>query len=461
MKTLFECTDIKDILCKKLSDDRVFVCGWIRTFRSSKSFSFIELSDGTCFESLQVICDKTITDLVKISKVAVGSAIVVSGIMQKSEGLKQVVELKADEIILAGRSDADYPLQKKAHSLEYLRGIAHLRCRTKTFQSMFRLRSILTYAIHKFFQEEGFTCITAPVLTSSDAEGAGEVFKVTTKDLKSDPAFLNPRDDFFGQQAYLTVSGQLELEALVAAFKKVYAFGPIFRAEKSNTRRHLAEFWMLETEIAFAKINEVIFLIEKTVKYLISYILKEAASEIKFFDQYYEQGLLEKLQSIISSDFAVVTYTDAIEILKEASESFSYKPEWGIALQTEHEKYLTDKIYKKPVFVVHYPKEAKAFYMKLSDDGKTVAATDLLFPGIGEIIGASEREDSFDVLSSRILESGLKIQDYSWYLDLRRYGGISHGGFGIGFERLIMYLTGVENIRDTIPFPRTQGKLKF
>ncbi len=460
MKTLFECTDIKDILGKELSSGRVFVCGWIKTIRSSKSLSFIELSDGTCFESLQIIYDKTTSDFTKISKIAVGSAIVVSGLMQKSEGSKQAVELKADDVILAGRSDTDYPLQKKAHSLEYLREIAHLRCRTKTFQSMFRLRSVLTYAIHKFFQEEGFTCISTPVITGSDTEGAGEVFKITTQDLKSDCA-LDPHNDFFGQEASLTVSGQLEAEALVAAFKKVYSFGPIFRAEKSHTRRHLAEFWMLEPEIAFAKIDEVIYLIEKTVKYLISYILKEASSEIKFFDKYYEKGLLEKLQSIVASDFTIVSYTEAMKLLKAADESFAYKPEWGIALQIEHERYLTDRIFKKPVFVVHYPKEAKAFYMKLSDDGKTVAATDLLFPGIGEIVGASEREDSLDVLSSRILESGLKLEDYSWYLDLRRYGSVPHGGFGIGFERLIMYLTGVENIRDTIPFPRTPGKLGF
>ena len=460
MKTLFECTDIKDILGKELFEGRVFVCGWVRTRRSSKSLGFIELSDGTCFDSLQIIYDETIADFAEISKMTVGSAIVVSGLMQKSEGLKQAIELKADEIILAGRSDTDYPLQKKAHSLEYLREIAHLRCRTKTFQSMFRLRSILTYAVHKFFQEEGFTCVSTPLITSSDAEGAGEVFKVTTRDLKSDKS-IDPQDDFFGQEASLTVSGQLEAEALVAAFKKVYSFGPIFRAEKSHTRRHLAEFWMLEPEIAFAKIDEVIILIEKTVKYLISYVLREAYSELKFFDQYYEQGLLKKLQDIVSSDFAIVSYTDAMELLKKADEIFSYQPEWGIALQTEHERYLTDKIFKKPVFVVHYPKEAKSFYMKLSDDGKTVAATDLLFPGIGEIVGASEREDSFDVLLARILESGLKIKDYSWYLDLRRYGSTPHGGFGIGFERLIMYLTGVENIRDTIPFPRTLGKLEF
>lgn len=460
MKTLFECIDIKDILGKELSDRMVFVCGWIKTVRSSKSLSFIELSDGTCFEGLQVIYDQKITGFAEISKIAVGSAIIVSGVMQKSEGAKQAVELKADEITLAGRSDADYPLQKKAHSLEYLREIAHLRCRTKTFQSMFRIRSVLTYAIHKFFQEEGFTCISTPIITSSDAEGAGEVFKVTTQHSKSD-SFLDSRDEFFGREAGLAVSGQLEAEALVAAFKKVYSFGPIFRAEKSHTRRHLAEFWMLEPEIAFAKIDEVIFLIEKTVKYLISYILQEAASEIKFFDQYYEHGLLKKLQSIVSSDFEVISYTQAMELLRGADKSFVYKPKWGIALQTEHERYLTDIIFQKPVFVVHYPKEAKAFYMKLSDDGKTVAATDLLFPGIGEIVGASEREDSFDTLSSRILESGLKTEDYSWYLDLRKYGSVPHGGFGIGFERFIMYITGVENIRDTIPFPRTPGKLEF
>ncbi|MDD4036149.1 MAG: asparagine--tRNA ligase [Bacilli bacterium] len=460
MKTLFECIDIKDALGIELSGDKIFVCGWIKTIRSSKSLSFIELSDGTCFESLQVIYDEKIVDFIGISKMVVGSAVVISGVMQKSQGSKQAIELKADEITLAGRSDSDYPLQKKAHSLEYLREIAHLRCRTKTFQSMFRLRSVLTYAIHKFFQEEGFTCISTPIITSSDAEGAGEVFKVTTRDLRSDHS-LDSRDEFFGQEAGLAVSGQLEAEALVAAFKKVYSFGPVFRAEKSHTRRHLAEFWMLEPEIAFAKIDEVIFLIEKTVKYLISYILQEAASEIKFFDQYYEPGLLDKLQSIVSSDFAIISYTDAMKILQESDKSFSFKPEWGIPLQTEHERYLADKIFKKPVFVVHYPKEAKAFYMKLSGDGKTVAATDLLFPGIGEIVGASEREDSFDVLSSRILESGLKIEDYGWYLDLRRYGSVPHGGFGIGFERLIMYMSGVENIRDTIPFPRTPGKLEF
>jgi len=456
MKTLFKCLDIKDVLDKKLSESRISVCGWIRTLRSSKSICFIELSDGTCFESLQVIFDETIPDFSGLSKLTPGTGIVVSGLMQKSEGAKQSIELCADEVIVAGRSDSDYPLQKKAHSLEYLRDIAHLRCRTKTFQSMFRLRSVLTYAIHKFFQEEGFTCISTPVITGSDAEGAGEVFKVTTKDTDS-----GQEDDFFGKEACLAVSGQLEAEALVAAFKKVYSFGPIFRAEKSHTRRHLAEFWMLEPEIAFAKIDEIVYLIEITIKHLISYVLKEASSEIKFFDQYYESGLFEKLQSIVASDFAVVSYTAAMDILKEADEKFIFKPEWGIALQTEHERYLTDKIFKKPVFVVHYPKQAKAFYMKLSDDGKTVAATDLLFPGIGEIVGASEREDSYEILVSRLVESGLKIEDYSWYLDLRKYGSVPHGGFGIGFERLLMYLTGVENIRDTIPFPRTPGKLEF
>lgn len=460
MKTLFDCIDIKDVLDRKLSDCQISVCGWIRTKRSSKSLSFIELSDGTCFESLQIVYDGTISDFSEISKVSIGSAVIVSGTMQKSEGLKQAVELRADKITLAGRSDSDYPLQKKAHSLEYLREIAHLRCRTRTFQAMFRLRSILTYAIHKFFQEEGFTCISTPIITGSDAEGAGEVFKVTTKDL-TPGHIIDPRDDFFSQEASLAVSGQLEAEALVAAFKKVYTFGPIFRAEKSNTRRHLAEFWMVEPEIAFAKIDEVKFLIEKTIKYLISYVLEVASSEIEFFAQYYEPGLLEKLQDIVASDFETVTYTEAMKILQEADEDFSFKPEWGIALQTEHERYLVDKFFKRPVFVVHYPKEAKAFYMKLDDDGKTVAATDLLFPGIGEIVGASEREDSFDVLSRRILESGLKLEDYSWYLDLRRYGSVPHGGFGVGFERLLMYITGVENIRDTIPFPRTPGKLKF
>jgi len=460
MKTLFECSDVKVLLDKELSGATVFVCGWIRTIRKSKSLSFIELSDGTCFESLQIIYDESITDYPEVSKLAIGSAIIASGVMQKSEGAKQAVELKADEISLAGRSDADYPLQKKAHTLEYLREIAHLRCRTRTFSAMFRLRSLMIYAIHKFFQEEGFTCVSAPIITGSDCEGAGEVFKVTTLDLKSE-TFLDVRDDFFGQEAGLAVSGQMEAEALVAAFKKVYSFGPIFRAEKSNTRRHLAEFWMLEPEIAFAKIEDVIALIEKTVKYLITYALQHAASEIRFFDQYYEKDLLKKLEAIVSSDFGIITYTEAMELLKKADEDFVFKPEWGIALQTEHERYLTDKVFKKPVFVVHYPKEAKAFYMKLSADGKTVAATDLLFPGIGEIVGASEREDQYDILASRIGESGLKIQEYSWYLDLRKYGSVPHGGFGIGFERLLMYLTGIENIRDTIPFPRTPGKLEF
>lgn len=456
METLFKCLDIKDVLDKKLSKNRISICGWIRTLRSLKSICFIELSDGTCFESLQVIFDNKLANFSKLSKLTPGTGIVVSGLMQKSEGVKQSVELRADEIVVAGRSDPDYPLQKKAHSLEYLRDIAHLRCRTKTFQSMFRLRSILTYAIHKFFQEEGFTCISTPVITGSDAEGTGEVFKITSKH-----ASAGQKGDFFSKEAFLVVSGQLEAEALVAAFKKVYSFGPIFRAEKSHTRRHLAEFWMLEPEIAFAKIDEVVCLIEKTIKHLISYVLKEAYSEIKFFDQYYERGLLEKLRSIIASDFAVVSYTEAMDILKKADKNFIFKPEWGIPLQTEHERYLTDKIFKKPVFVLHYPKQAKAFYMKLSDDGKTVAATDLLFPGIGEIVGASEREDSYEILASRLVESGLKIEDYSWYLDLRKYGSVPHGGFGIGFERFLMYLTGVENIRDTIPFPRTPGKLEF
>lgn len=460
MKTILYCLDVKDVLSKTPEETGVFsVCGWVRTKRPGKSFGFIELTDGTCFEALQIVYDEAIPDFDKIQKISIGSAIVVSGKLQKSLGSKQSIELKAEEIILAGQSDSDYPLQKKAHSLEYLREIAHLRCRTKTFSAMFRVRSILSYAVHEFFHQEGFVYVHTPIITGSDCEGAGEMFRVTT--LKSESSLDDYAHDFFGQFSGLSVSGQLEAEALVAAFKKVYTFGPIFRAEKSNTRRHLAEFWMIEPEIAFAHVDEVIAVIEKTVKYLISYVLQHAKEELAFFDQYYESGLIKKLEGIVASDFPVISYTSAIKLLQQSGKEFIFEPVWGIPFQTEHERYLADEVFKKPVFVVDYPKQAKAFYMKLSDDGKTVAATDLLFPGIGEIVGASEREDRYEILRERLIESGLSEETYAWYLDLRRYGSVPHGGFGIGFERFMMYITGMENIRDVIPFPRTPGKVEF
>ena len=460
MKTILYCHDIKDVLSKIPEETDFFsVCGWVRAKRPGKSFGFIELTDGTCFESLQIVYDDTIPDFEKIQKISIGSALVVSGKIQRSLGSKQSIELKAEEIVLAGQSDSDYPLQKKAHSLEYLREIAHLRCRTKTFSSIFRVRSILSYAVHEFFHQEGFVYVHTPIITGSDCEGAGEMFRVTT--LKSESSLDDYGHDFFGQFSGLSVSGQLEAEALVAAFKKVYTFGPIFRAEKSNTRRHLAEFWMIEPEIAFAHVDEVITVIEKTVKYLISYVLQQAKDEIAFFDQHYEAGLISKLEGIVASEFPVISYTEAIKLLQESGKKFVFEPIWGIPFQTEHERFLADEVFKKPVFVVDYPKQAKAFYMKLSDDGATVAATDLLFPGIGEIVGASEREDRYDVLRERLIESGLSEETYSWYLDLRRYGSVPHGGFGIGFERFMMYITGMDNIRDVIPFPRTPGKVEF
>ncbi|OHW63018.1 asparagine--tRNA ligase [Andreesenia angusta] len=445
-------------------DSEVFVKGWIRTLRNSKSFGFIELNDGTFFKNIQIVFDEELGNFEKISKLSISSAIEVKGKLVATPGAKQPFEIKATDIAVAAESEGDFPLQKKRHSLEYLRTIAHLRPRSNTFSAVFRVRSLAAYAIHKFFQERDFIYVHTPVITGSDAEGAGEMFRVTTMDPINPPMAdgkLDYSKDFFGKETNLTVSGQLEGETFAMAFKNIYTFGPTFRAENSNTTRHAAEFWMIEPEIAFADLEDDMELAEDMLKYIISYVLENAPEEMEFFNSFVDKGLLDRLNNIVSSDFERITYTKAVEILKEAKAEFEFPVEWGCDLQTEHERYLTEEVYKKPVFVTDYPKEIKAFYMKLNDDNKTVAAMDLLVPGIGEIIGGSQREVNLELLKERMKESGLDEKEYWWYLDLRKYGGADHAGFGLGFERAIMYLTGISNIRDVIPFPRTVKSAEF
>lgn len=445
-------------------DSEVFVKGWIRTLRNSKSFGFIELNDGTFFKNIQIVFDEELGNFEKISKLSISSAIEVKGKLVATPGAKQPFEIKATDIAVAAESEGDFPLQKKRHSLEYLRTIAHLRPRSNTFSAVFRVRSLAAYAIHKFFQERDFIYVHTPVITGSDAEGAGEMFRVTTMDPINPPMAdgkLDYSKDFFGKETNLTVSGQLEGETFAMAFKNIYTFGPTFRAENSNTTRHAAEFWMIEPEIAFADLEDDMELAEDMLKYIISYVLENAPEEMEFFNSFVDKGLLDRLNNIVSSDFERITYTKAVEILKEAKVEFEFPVEWGCDLQTEHERYLTEEVYKKPVFVTDYPKEIKAFYMKLNDDNKTVAAMDLLVPGIGEIIGGSQREVNLELLKERMKESGLDEKEYWWYLDLRKYGGADHAGFGLGFERAIMYLTGISNIRDVIPFPRTVKSAEF
>lgn len=460
-------TDIKEIFknYKGFIGQTIKVSGWVRTARSSKDFGFIEVNDGTFFKSLQVVFDNGLDNFAEIEKIAIGSGLEVEGELIESPAQGQAFELKASKIDIVGVSSEDYPLQKKRHSFEFLRTIAHLRGRSNTFSAVFRLRSKLYYAIHKFFHEKGFTYAHTPIISTSDCEGAGEMFQVTTLDLnnvpKNDKGEVDFDKDFFGEKAGLTVSGQLNGEAMAMAFNRIYTFGPTFRAENSNTARHVSEFWMLEPEIAFADINDDMALAEEMLKYLISYVLKELPEEMEFFNKFIDQGLLEKLNNIVASDFVRITYTEAIDILLKSNKKFEYGVKWGIDLQTEHERYLTDEVYKKPVFVINYPKDIKAFYMKLNDDDKTVAAMDLLAPGIGEIIGGSQRENNIYKLKKRMAEIDLKEEDYQWYLELRKYGGVKHAGFGLGFERLIMYLSGMANIRDVIPFPRTPGNAKF
>ncbi|MCX6794877.1 MAG: asparagine--tRNA ligase [Candidatus Falkowbacteria bacterium] len=460
------------ILVKSLYKDtgrylnkKISVAGWVRTARSSKEFGFIELNDGSFFKSLQIVFGSDLNNFSEVENISVGSSLEIEGELVKSPAAGQAFELKAKKIIILNQASEDYPLQKKKHSFEFLREIAHLRGRSNTFSAVFRLRSVLSYAIHKFFQEEGFSYIQTPIISTSDAEGAGEMFQVTTLDLKNIAKNKNGEvdysADFFGKKAGLTVSGQLNAEALVMGLNKVYTFGPTFRAENSNTTRHVSEFWMMEPEMAFADLNDDMALAEKMLKYLITYVLKELPEEMEFFNKFIDTGLLERLNNIVNSDFGRVTYTEAIEILTKSGEKFVWPVKWGIDLQTEHERYLTDKVYKKPVFVTDYPKEIKAFYMRLNEDGKTVAAMDLLVPGVGEIIGGSQREERLDNLIKRMAEMGLKKEDYEWYLDLRRFGSVKHAGFGLGFERMIMYFSGLANIRDVISFPRTPKNAEF
>ncbi len=444
----------------------IIVCGWIKTSRQSKNISFIELNDGSSFKNLQVVYEEqNIANYAEISALNVGSAICVKGNLIATPEMKQPFELQATEITVEGASTPDYPLQKKRHSLEYLRTIQHLRPRTNTFSAAFRVRSVAAYAIHKFFNERGFVYAHTPLITTSDAEGAGEMFRVTTLDVGNPPLTENGAvdysQDFFGKGTSLTVSGQLQAEAMAMAFGKVYTFGPTFRAEKSYTARHAAEFWMIEPEIAFADLQDDMDLARDMLKYVLSYIYDNCQAELDFFETHFEKGLKDKLRNVIDSEFATVTYSEAVEILKNSGHKFEYKVEWGCDLQSEHERYLTEEVFKKPLFVTNYPKEIKAFYMRLNDDGKTVAAVDCLVPGIGEIIGGSQREERLDLLLKRIEEIGGTEEEYGWYLDLRRFGGAKHAGFGLGFERLIMYVTGIANIRDVLPFPRTTGSAEF
>ena len=456
-------TTVKEIYREreKFLDKEVTVGGWVRSVRDSKTFGFIVLHDGSFFETLQIVYHDSMENFAEISKLNVGAAIIVKGTLVATPQAKQPFEIQAEEIIVEGASAPDYPLQKKRHSLEYLRTMTHLRPRTNTFQAVFRIRSLCAYAIHKFFQEQGFVYVHTPLITGSDCEGAGEMFRVTTLDMKNPPLTeegnIDYSQDFFGKETNLTVSGQLNGETYAQAFRNIYTFGPTFRAENSNTTRHAAEFWMIEPECAFADLNDNMSLAEAMLKYVIRYVLKNAPEEMNFLNSFVDKGLLDRLNHVMNSEFGHVTYTEAVEILEKNNDKFDYKVFWGCDLQTEHERYLTEEIFKKPVFVTDYPKEIKAFYMKQNEDGKTVAAMDCLVPGIGEIIGGSQREDDYDKLMNRMNELGLKAEDYSFYLDLRKYGSTRHSGFGLGFERCVMYLTGIGNIRDAIPFPRTVG----
>ena len=450
---------------EKYYEKEIKVSGWVRTVRDSKTFGFLEINDGTFFKNLQVVFDNSLDNFDKICKLTISSSIEVVGNLVKTENAKQPFEIKAKEVKIISLSDIEYPLQKKRHSMEYLRTIAHLRPRTNTFNAVFRVRSVLSYAIHKFFQENNFVYVHTPLITGSDAEGAGEMFNVNSFDLKNveklEDGSVDFSKDFFGKPAHLTVSGQLNVETYAFAFRNVYTFGPTFRAENSNTVKHAAEFWMIEPEMCFADLKADMDLAENMLKYVINYVIKECPEEIEFFNNFIDKGLKERLNNVINSDFGRITYTDAIKELEKHNDEFEYKVSWGVDLQTEHERYLSEKIFKKPVFVTDYPAEIKAFYMKLNPDGKTVAATDLLAPGIGEIIGGSQREDSLEVLQNKIKELKMDEKDYWWYLDLRKYGSVKHSGFGLGFERLMMYITGMQNIRDVIPFPRTPKNCEF
>ena len=458
---------IKDLYknTNEYKDKEITLEGWVRTIRDSKTFGFIELNDGSFFKNVQIVFSDKLDNFAEIAKLSISSSIKVTGTFVMTENAKQPFEIQATKIEILNLCDLDYPLQKKRHSFEYLRTISHLRPRTNTFNAVFRVRSVFAYAIHKFFQERGFVYVHTPILTSSDAEGAGEMFTVTSFDLanvpKTEDGQVDYAKDFFGKPAHLTVSGQLNVETYATAFRNVYTFGPTFRAENSNTVKHAAEFWMIEPEICFADLNDDMDLAEEMLKYTFSYVLEHCKEEMEFFNNFVDKGLLERLNNVIHSDFARITYTDAIKELEKANDKFEFKVSWGVDLQTEHERYLCEQVFKKPVFVTDYPMEIKAFYMKQNPDGKTVSAADLLAPGIGEIIGGSQREEDYDKLIARMKELNMDIDSYNWYLDLRKYGSCDHAGFGLGFERAIMYLTGMQNIRDVIPFPRTPKNCEF
>ena len=451
---------------EQLGGKEVTVGGWARTIRDMKNFGFVELNDGSCFKNLQVVMDaSSLENYAEIASQNVGAALIVTGTVVLTPDAKQPLELKASSIEVEGTSTPDYPLQKKRHSVEFLRTIQHLRPRTNLFSAAFRVRSVAAHAIHCFFQDRGFVYVHTPIITGSDCEGAGEMFQVTTLDLNNPPRLedgsIDWSQDFFGKQTNLTVSGQLNCENFAMAFGNVYTFGPTFRAENSNTARHAAEFWMIEPEMAFADLNDYMDTAEEMIKYIIKFVLERCPDEINFFNSFVDKGLKERLEHVANSDFGRVTYTEAVEILKKVNDQFEYKVEWGTDLQTEHERYLTEQVFKRPVFVTNYPKEIKAFYMRLDDDGKTVAAADCLVPGIGEIIGGSQREERLDILEARIKELGMNPEDYWWYCDLRRYGSCKHAGYGLGFERMVMYLTGISNIRDVELHPRTVGNAEF
>ena len=450
---------------KDFENKTITLEGWVKTVRDSKTFGFIELNDGSFFKNVQIVFNNDLDNFDEICKLTIISSITVTGKFILTEGAKQPFEIHADSIEIQSLADNSYPLQKKRHTFEYLRTVSHLRPRTNTFNAVFRVRSVLSYAIHKFFQEKDFVYVHTPILTSSDAEGAGEMFNVNSFDLSNVPVSeqneVDFSKDFFGKPAHLTVSGQLNVETYAPAFRNVYTFGPTFRAENSNTVKHAAEFWMIEPEICFADLNDDMDLAEEMLKYIFSYVIEHCPEEMEFFNNFIDKGLLDRLNNVINSDFARISYTDAVKELEKANDKFEYKVCWGTDLQTEHERYLCEEIFKKPVFVTDYPADIKAFYMKQNPDGKTVAAADLLVPGIGEIIGGSQREESFEKLTAKMKELDMKIEDYWWYLDLRKYGSVVHSGFGLGFERAMMYLTGMQNIRDVIPFPRTPNNCEF
>ena len=458
---------VKDLYrnTSNFENKKIQVEGWVKTVRDSKNFGFIEINDGSFFKNVQVVFDDSLSNFSDICKLTISSTITVVGTLVITKNAKQPFEIKAEKVDIFNLCDSSYPLQKKRHSFEYLRTISHLRPRTNTFNSVFRVRSVLSYAIHKFFQEKGFVYVHTPILTSSDAEGAGEMFNVSSFDFndipKTDDGQVDFSKDFFGKPTHLTVSGQLNVETYAHAFRNVYTFGPTFRAENSNTVKHAAEFWMIEPEICFADLKDDMDLAEEMIKYIFSYVLENCPEEMEFFNNFIDKGLLERLHNVINSDFARISYTDAVKELEKVNDKFEFKVSWGVDLQTEHERYLCEEIFKKPVFVTDYPKDIKAFYMKQNDDGKTVAASDLLVPGIGEIIGGSQREENYDKLINRMKELNMPLDEYNWYLDLRKYGSCIHSGFGLGFERAIMYLTGMQNIRDVLPFPRTPKNCEF